>query len=197
MRKHHENKDRTPLIVLLTCVVAVLLGVLIWLLATRDSVPTPDSTEGTTVPTHSAETSQPTEPTEPEEAIPLEIVSVVEQGDRVVVTTTYGVVQYPFAFSDLIRVEAENNDSRSTLAFSLVMGETAYPVYALHFGGSEGMVLGTVTLENGTSVGVYGEFAQFPESLPEADTVTYNAVQETFNDIVASLGENENFTPAP
>lgn len=193
MGNQKQNKEQNRIVVLLTCVVAVLLAVLIWLLVDRFGTPAPGQTDGAGETT--AETSGTVQTTKPAEKLPLEIEGIERDGEQMVITTSYCVLKYPFAFSDALRVEAENTDSGSTLAFSVVIGEEAYLVYALYFGGNEGTLLGSVTLD-GVSVSVYGEFAVIPESLPEAGTATYYAVQETFNDIAASLRENAHFTPA-
>lgn len=193
MRNQKQNKGQNRIVVLLTCVVAVLLAVLIWLLVDRFGTPAPGQADGAGETT--AETSGTVQTTEPEVMMPLEIGGIERDGEQMVITTSYGVLKYPFAFSDLLRVEAENTGSGSTLAFSVVIGEETYPVYALHFGGSEGMLLGSVTVD-GATASVYAEFAEKPDSLLDADAVTYQAVQETFNDIAASLRENGHFTPA-
>lgn len=144
-------------------------------------------------PTGSAETSGATEtPTETTPETLLQILSSEEQGEYVVVTTNYCTVRYPFAFSDLIRVAAESGD-REALTFSVLIGDTAVDMFAIYFDDSGAIDLGSVTVdEDGQIRALTADIWTVPDILDEDGRNTYLAAQESFNDVVASLAENEN-----
>jgi len=133
----------------------------------------------------------------PEEATGLLLHSVEEQGDRVVVTTSYCVLAYPFAFSDLIQVDVVDDENCSCVEFRALIGEEEYLLYAILFDSEEGIYLGTLdATEQSDAVDVYAELYPVDESLNEDSLVAFMAAQETFNDVVFSLAENDSFTPA-
>lgn len=125
----------------------------------------------------------------------LTVDSIEEQGDAVIVTTSYGTVKYPYAFSDVIAVSTENEENSARLIFSVLIGTEEFPSYTLIFNGTEGILIGSVAIggEN-SAVPVYVEFHE-AGNLGEEMAGTFNAVQETFNDVLTSLCENGNFVP--
>lgn len=124
----------------------------------------------------------------------LNIQSITEQEDTMVVLTTYGTVKYPFAFSDILSVEAKNFDSYASLEFSVLIDEKSVLLYALLFNGTEGMPVGTLQVDGET----YEVTSQLydAEDVSDDDMVTIYAVQETFNDVLSSLSENSGYTAA-
>jgi hypothetical protein len=70
-------------------------------------------------------------------------------------------------------------------------------MFALGFGGSEGTLLGTVDVDKtAMDVPVWLIFyTEDPDMDPDSRSSFY-AAQESVNDVVASLTENEGFTPA-
>lgn len=117
-------------------------------------------------------------------------------GQVVEITTSYCVVKYPIAFQDQIRVDAENQEDRAELKFSVLLNNAEYPLYSLIFGGNEGIPVGTLTRKDGTVVSVAILFCQADESLDMESLQSFYAVQETLNDVLQSLAENKQFTPA-
>lgn len=133
------------------------------------------------------------------QSLPDELViqTVEEQGDVVVVSTSYCTLKYPFAFSDLIHVDAVTGESGAALEFTTVLEGVEADLFTLHFGGEGNHLLGTLTLgEEKKAVDVWVTFHEVSDALSSNYYSTFYAAQETFNDVVVSLAENENFTPA-
>lgn len=173
-------------------VVLVLLIVLLVCLGSgkKPGVAVPDSTES--IVTAPAQTT-PTEETLPKMK-ELLVESVEEQEDIVLVNTTYVTVNYPYAFSDIVSVEAQTFEDSAVLEFGAIIHDTTHKAYALFFNGEEGMPVGTLLLDGET----YVVTAQFYDAsgISEDSMITFYAAQETFNDVVNSLSENEGFTAA-
>ena len=168
-------------------VICVVLGVVLALLIViavslgQNKTPGTDETKDTTA----GET-----PGENE----LLVESITEQKDVVIVVTTYGTVKYPYAFSDLLSVEAETFDEYAVLEFSATIGDKVHKLYKLIFNGEEGMPIGTLQ-KNGETYVITAEFYEM-NGISGDGIITFNAAQETFNDVVNSLSENEGFTAA-
>lgn len=166
-------------------IICIALGVVLALLIVMvvclhlNQTPENDKTDGTTA----GETSGIQE---------LLLESVTEQGDAVLVVTTYGTVKYPYAFSDLLSVEAETFEKYAVLDFGATIDGTMHKLYKLMFNSEEGMLIGTLQKDGET----YVVTAQFYEmsGVSGDSVITFNAAQETFNDVVNSLSENEGFT---
>jgi flavodoxin len=124
----------------------------------------------------------------------LVVQSVEEQGDVLVVKTTYGTIQYPAAFSDLIRIETETFEKDAQMVFSAFVGEEEVKLYTLYFNRAVGIPLGTLTVD-GVKYAVTAEIHDLVYA-NEDNRLTYQAAQETFNDVAMSLEENENFQAA-
>ena len=124
----------------------------------------------------------------------LLVESSTERGEVVTVETTYGTVKYPYAFSDLIIVEAETFENHAALTFKAELDGEQYNLYTLLFNGEEedSMPLGELLVDGET----YVVTALFHDvtGLSDDNMVTFYAVQETFNDVVNSLSENSGFT---
>ena len=126
---------------------------------------------------------------------PLLVENVKEQGDTVTVETTYGTVKYPYAFSDLVIVEAQTFENHAVLEFKAELGGTECKLYTLTFAlarDEEGIPVGKLKVDGET----YVVTAMFHDvtGLDDDNLVTFSAVQETFNDVVNSLSDNEGFT---
>lgn len=123
----------------------------------------------------------------------LAVESVTEQGDMVIVQTTYCDVKYPFAFADLIGVEAEEEK----LNFVLQLSGEEHLLFAICFQEGEGIPLGTLAVEGKEEpVAVWAQIGTADEAALGDNVSTYYAAQESFNDVLASLMENEGFTAA-
>lgn len=152
--------------------------------------------------TQPAETTQAvTETTQPATEAPVQAVLTVEtleeQGDMMVVTTSFGQVKYPYAFGDMLQVTAEDKGDVAELVFSALISGEEYHVFTVRFGSEEGIVLGTMAIEGEAEPRtVSAEFASVDGAALGDRANAYYAVQECFNDVAASLQENAGFTPA-
>ena len=170
--------------------ILVLMGVLLAGCAGEAPAETTAATEEQT------QASQPAE-TQPAPADVLEILEIREEENLVQVQTTYCTVSYPYAFSDLMVLSCREEDGAEYLVFSAAVSQEEYPLFYLCFGQDEGMLMGQLVLPvTGQTVPVYAGLYPVDETVPEADRSTCLAVQECINDVLAALGENENFTPA-
>lgn len=177
---------------------ATLLALVLLLMAgcgTKNEAEETTLAADTTAPAAVTETTAATQaPEKPQ----LTIDSIVEQGDMMVVTTSFCVVKYPFAFADLIQVEAVNNGETGELVFSAKLDLSEYRLFSISFGGSGDIPLGTMVLPGREEPAeVCATLYQIDESLSADFVNTFNAAQECFNDVMFSLMECEGFTPAP
>ena len=181
--KYHGNAKKTQKKLIVTCGVlsAVLLMLIIVVACVWKGYMTPQTTTaadgGNTV-----------------EIQKLEITSSVQDGDRMLVSTTYGTVYYSAAFSDMIYVEAGNHGNYTQLDFKVVINGETKPIYSLLFERNSGIPVGTLTV-NGNRYMVTAVIHS-PEGVGEADRLSFYAAQETFNDVMNSLAENSGFVPA-
>jgi len=140
------------------------------------------------------------DPTTPAYEIPIKtltIESVEEQKSTMVVKTTYGQFSYPFAFSDLLHIEEENEISWSALHFYLYLQGKRYAIYSIFFNEGDGEPIGLIDLgDEWTETLVTVVFHSLPTGMNEEFERTFYATQETFNDVLVSLEENDSFTSA-
>lgn len=123
-------------------------------------------------------------------------LTVEQEGQMMVITTSYCVLKYPFAFSDVIRVTAENQADQAALLFCAWLNNTEYPMFSIVFDGNGGILVGTLKLDDGTVVSVTAQLFEADEAMEPDMLKSFYAVQETINDIIQSLAENEHFTSA-
>ncbi len=124
----------------------------------------------------------------------LSITSVKEDGDWIIVNTSYMTLRYPFAFSDIIEVEAYNDESVSQLRFFSNLDDKRILNYVIYFNSDQGIPCGTLKLNGEIPVSV--ELKEVPKKLSKEWISTYYAVQETFNDVLKSMEENKNYKVA-
>lgn len=125
----------------------------------------------------------------------LKVNSLTRQGETMEVDTSYGKVEYPYAFSDLIQVETLNQDNQTALAFSARINNEDKALYTIWFNGSEGQTVGALDLEDGERpVLITVVFYQPGAELSGDDRTTYYATQETVNDVLTALQKDKNFT---
>lgn len=125
----------------------------------------------------------------------LTVNAVLEQENQVRVQTSYGTVCFPFAFSDVIQVEAKNLGSAAALCFYAKIDGDTHKLLTLWFNRDEHIPIGSL-LVDGKEVSVTAELFDVPFGLDQGERNTFLAAQECFNDIVVSLYEIEGFTPA-
>jgi hypothetical protein len=172
--------------VLIGFLVAIIIVLLVLLVGSLDNKQNPIEEEQTP---H-------TQVTQPSEKI-LTVKSVEEQGNMIVVYTNYCQIKYPYAFADLINVEAINSNEKTSLLFTVLLDGKKMNIYELTFGGEGSISVGEITLIPGQApVNVYATFYESGTDLNEDMRIAFFAAQETFNDVAASLGENMNFVPA-
>lgn len=124
----------------------------------------------------------------------LIVMSIEEEGEWVTVTTSYGTMRYPFPLSDVIKIEAVNYGEYAQLKFSATVSEKTVPMYTLNFNKDSGIPAGELILPvSGEKIGVSVDFFE-PEGLDENEQSVFYAACETFNDILDSFDENENFS---
>lgn len=126
----------------------------------------------------------------------LTVESVEQEEQTMVITTSYCVLKYPFAFSDLIRVTAVEQDGLPALLFHAYLNGAEYPIFSIVFDGAEGIPVGTLELSDGTTVSVTAQLYEADGSLAQEMLGSFYAAQENFNDIISSLNDAEGFTPA-
>lgn len=121
----------------------------------------------------------------------LEILSTREEGEYVQVSTTYGDFRYPFAFSEVVKIQTASG----SLEFCVRLQDTDVKLFTISFGGTGSIPLGMITLD-GEELPVSAELNQAPANLDDAGMQVFFAAQEIFNDVAVSFQENENVTPA-
>ena len=155
-----------------------------------------ETTAAETTPVTMEQTTPAAVETEPV-ASGLVVEAIEEQGDNMVVRTSFVHVKYPFAFADLIQVNAANEDDVASLEFFVSNQDVQHPIFTIRFGGDEGILLGTVQISNEEAPRtVYAELASADADALGDYLETFYAAQESFNDVVASLMENEGFVAA-
>ena len=127
----------------------------------------------------------------------LQIETTDEDNTWVTVRTTYGVVRYLSAFSDIVAVTAVQHEAASQLLFTADIGEKEIPLYTIRYNEEgEGIALGTLKLSAKAVVPVSVTFSDAPAELTGNDLATFVAAQETFNDVLTSIMEDSRFTMA-
>lgn len=199
-RTNFSEKNMTKMFVLGVVGIILILMIVVVVMLIGKGGDDPDPAESSNTPTQSnAPVTEPpiaSEPLNSEESIPeLKIESVEEQEKIVLITTTYGTMSYPSAFSELIETDVYFGDGTGCIIFSArVSGETQ-TVYSILFNNESGIDVGSLKIEGVESpVRVSVVFYDPPESLKDGDLISYLAAQETFNDIVVSLEKNEGFS---
>ena len=127
----------------------------------------------------------------------LTIGASERQGETMVVDTSYGEVKYPYAFSDLIGVEALNQGNQTALTFTARINGQAENLYSIWFNGADGLAAGSMDLQDGEAPVTVTLVIYSPGAHLSGDYLTtFYATQETVNDVLSSLKENGNYTPA-
>lgn len=176
---------------------AALLALVMILLAGCGGKNAPAETVSVTEQVVATEAPETTEVTQAPTVPQLTVESIEEQGDMMVVNTPYFQLRYPFAFADLIQVEAQTAGEVEELIFTAKLDLSEYRLFSLILGGTGDILLGTVMLpQREEPVAVYATLYRIDENLSSDFVNTFNAAQECFNDVMMSLMECEGFTPA-
>lgn len=124
----------------------------------------------------------------------LTVGELTRQGEMMVGQTSYLNFEFPYAFSDLIGVDAINQGNQTALAFFARIDGKERPLYTIWFNGNEGEGAGTLDLRDGEKpVLVTVVFYKPGTELSEDAQTTYYATQETVNDVLASMQKDNNF----
>ena len=202
-----RRSSANPTSILICCCIFLLgavIGAVIVMAVLGRPAPNTEKPETNAQETQAVETDNSIETEEgaetepaPEDNQKLKVLSTVEQGEQVIVTTTYGTFSYPYAFSDLLVFEAVADSEDEKLDFYADVNDKKLHLFTLWFGGSEGFAVGTLKHpESGESVTVSVVFGEEPEGLSEDELISYYAAKELFNDIEQSLAENEGYVRA-
>lgn len=125
----------------------------------------------------------------------LSVNAMTRQGETMVVDTSYMKLEFPYAFSDLIKVEAINQGNQTGLAFTAPIAGEDRKLYTIWFNGRDGEKVGAYDLGDGEKpVVVTLAFYSPAAKLEGDDRITFFATQETVNDIVSSMRKDAHFT---
>lgn len=119
-----------------------------------------------------------------------ENLSVKKIGDEMAITTPYGDLKYPFAFSDIIHIEEEFTDEVQKIHFSVKTENFSHLIYTLTFGDEVGVLIGHI----GDKIVSINIVTDDVESSAENKKIFTDA-QKTVGDIINSMYEWENYVP--
>lgn len=127
----------------------------------------------------------------------LKVISSTENDGSVDVETTYGKFSYPSAFADIMSVKAVSEEKTTALQFfSNIDGKEAL-IYTIYYNNDIGTPCGLYTFsESGEEIVVSVVFENLPENISSDWISTFRATQETFNDVIESMDEDERFVMA-
>lgn len=125
----------------------------------------------------------------------LTVNAQTRDAERLVIDTSYMQLEYPYAFSDLIQVEALNQGNQTGLAFTAKIAGADRKLYTLWFNGRDGEKVGAYDLRDGEKpVIVTLTFYTPAAELQGDDRITFFATQETVNDVMAAMKRDSHFT---
>lgn len=203
--KHGASRGPNPLIFVIVAliVIAVILAAVLLLTRGTDreepqpAVSLPLLEE--TMPPEEAQTGENTAVVPAAEEARGTAMAIQEDPDGDVwVETPYCDLIYPFEMSDALRVRSESVDDGLTVIFYGSINDVEEALYAIHFGVETGFPVGTLSLADGTEIGVWTEIFEIePEaSWGEGEINTLYAMQECVNDTLAQLQQEAGFTAA-
>lgn len=124
----------------------------------------------------------------------LTVGEFVREQETMVVRTSYADVAFPYAFSDLIGVEAVNKQNAAGLTFTVTINKQTHKLYTLWFNAEAGDTAGSFDLKDGFEpVRVSVVFYPVSEELSEDDRTTFKVTQETVNDVLDYMRKDSRF----
>ncbi len=132
--------------------------------------------------------------TQKEELLPLTLEAVTEEGETVVLRTSYASFKYPYAFSDILQMNVVSEGQERRLEFTARIVDMEAKLFDLCFYSQEGIAAGSLELA-GQSVPVSVVIYDPGREVEGESLATYYAAQELLNDIIFSMEKNANFTP--
>ena len=196
-----NRKIRNNIVVFAICTFLVLGAIIAvgFLLMDAELAPdasdAPENQSGAST-SQSTDRLEPTQPGEQENIPVLQILASSETQEWVVLETSFGTFKYPYAFSDIIKAKAINDGKVSKLLFSAQIDGKDIPLYTIHYNDTIGVPFGIYRhAENVEAVSVSVVFAEAPSTLSTGGMTTFQAAQESFNDVITSMAENKAFQP--
>jgi len=122
--------------------------------------------------------------------------------EMVTVDTSYGEVEYPAGYEEIVSAEKTAADDSEEYVFYAMLNGEKIKVYTISFSESEvsdkGELIGTTLNGDGETVKIYllPEEDIVSDDMPDEDKNLVYAAQETLNDVVASLSNWTDFKPA-
>lgn len=192
--KKQESPKKEKVLVILCAVLAVTVVVLLVLLLRSNGnnaqvVVNSNDTAATNNATGGSVSS--------DGSLELVLYSVETVQDEVLVKTSFGDMAFPAAFGDAVKVTVVNEGTVKAVCFDADLGGIVYPAYTIYFSDDGDMPVGTLKLpQEQKERPVTIVFHETPTGLADDALLTFIAVQETFNNVWASLERNEGFTPS-
>lgn len=185
-----NTKEQTNLLrIVLIAVLALLVIVVVLLPGNRDDG---GQRSGTDQPTGNDQISGTSQTTGSDQTTGAPLVdelvihSTREEGEWVWVSTSYGDFRYPYAFAELVAVEAKTEADRVALLFSACINGKNEPAYTLWIHKGVGTPAGLLAVQD-RQVMTYVQFHSPDSSLGAEDMVAFYAAQETLNDVLQSM----------
>ena len=182
-----------------TVIILLALSILLLTACSADPKPAPESitavernaqTEATDliVQSESAEPSTQPDTTEPSaQPGPTELV-VQTDGAELRIGTPYGVLRYPAAYAEQLKLEPKQEGDAYSLRFLAEIRGVSYPLFTVSMGtGEDGPLFGTITDAGGRTT-VYTVEPHELGDLSALDEETHNriyAMQEALNELCA------------
>lgn len=182
----------------------LLAAVIFWMNRDGNSTQTPEGNDAyamnatpagrdetaDTLSTEAAETMEIVESTDNSESLEAAFSAVLTEESKIIkVTTQYGTVEYPAAFSDVIQTRTEFRGGVAVLKFEGRIGDAMVELFDICYGEMEDEPLRQIRLEDGTLVYVYLVTYDPPQDMEEDELNTYYAAQEILNDVISSIME--------
>ena len=156
-----------------------------------------ESTGASTTPTSTAPEITETDPPDTEET--TESTFPLPENEDMMIETPYCTLSIPYAFSELVSVEENNEDSVVSYTFRAELETEPVPVYTVYFVPSgiekEGIAFGVLKTDD-EEISILFEAYEPDKSLSEEDLESFYSAQETINDVFQSLREAPGFSPA-
>lgn len=126
----------------------------------------------------------------------LKITSTDIQEELVVLETTYGVIKYSSAFKDIVIIETFNGGKSAQLDVTADIDGQNTLVYTIYYNSNNGTPFGKIFVPKmNERIILSVVFEEIDNEWSLDWQTTFYAVQETFNDIVESMKENDNYFP--
>ena len=125
-----------------------------------------------------------------------------DKNEVVSVETSYGEVEYPIGYEEIVSSEQTTDDNAEEYIFYAVLNGEKIKVYTICFSAEEmsdkGDLIGTTTNEDGDTVNIYllPEEDIVDDDMSDDDKNLIYAAQETLNDVVSSISNWPDYKPA-